>query len=244
MSNPVDNGGTLVLSIPQETRLEILDLIAADPNVDVLVVGLTAPLGPMTTALANDVLKWSPTAPIPTIVTWNSYKIEEPAFSDVVASGVPTFRSFRNCFQCDAGVLRLSGTPPDAAHATRAGATGADVRLAKLLRAAGGTLDADRARTLLSSFGVPLVGEAVASVADDGSGCGESLRLSGRDEDRVGRLSRTRATSVWSGSASPMPTRCGPRITEFIDRARDRSNPAAQRRRRARAADGQPMASR
>ena len=98
VSNPVDNGGTLVLSIPQETRLEILNLIAADPNVDVLVVGLTAPLGPMTEALANDVLKWSPTAPIPTIVTWNSYKIEEPAFSDVVASGVPTFRSFRNCF--------------------------------------------------------------------------------------------------------------------------------------------------
>ena len=39
VSNPVDNGGTLVLSIPQEKRLEILDLIAADPNVDVLVVG-------------------------------------------------------------------------------------------------------------------------------------------------------------------------------------------------------------
>ena len=65
VSNPVDNGGTLVLSIPQERRLEILDLIAADPNVDVLVVGLTAPLGPMTAALANDVLKWAPTAPIP-----------------------------------------------------------------------------------------------------------------------------------------------------------------------------------
>ena len=46
VSNPVDNGGSLVLSITQEQRLEILDLVANDPNVDVIVVGLTAPLGP------------------------------------------------------------------------------------------------------------------------------------------------------------------------------------------------------
>lgn len=173
VSNPVDNGGTLVLSIPQETRLEILDLIAADPNVDVLVVGLTAPLGPMTAALANDVLKWSPTAPIPTIVTWNSYKIEEPAFSDVVASGVPTFRSFRNCF----GALRafydyqarrpsLRTRPPlDATLDAEAGAA----------LAAGGTLDADRARTVLSAFGVPLVGETVATSPDQAVAAAESF---------------------------------------------------------------------
>ena len=132
VSNPVDNGGTLVLSIPQEKRLEILDLIANDPNVDVLVVGLTAPLGPMTAALANDVLLWSPTAPIPTIVTWNSYKIEEPAFSDVVASGVPTFRSFRNCFTRAARVLRLSGAPVIAAH--EAGARRGAERMPRRLR--------------------------------------------------------------------------------------------------------------
>jgi acyl-CoA synthetase (NDP forming) len=164
VSNPVDNGGTLVLSIPQETRLTILDLIAADPNVDVLVVGLTAPLGPMTAALANDVLKWAPTAPIPTIVTWNSYKIEEPAFSDVIASGVPTFRSFRNCFSAlrafyDYQERRptLRNRPPLVAPVSE------PTRQALSI---GGTLDADHARAVLTAFEVPLAGEVVAVSAD------------------------------------------------------------------------------
>ena len=165
VSNPVDNGGTLVLSIPQETRLEILDLIAADPNVDVLVVGLTAPLGPMTAALANDVLKWSPTAPIPTIVTWNSYKIEEPAFSDVVASGVPTFRSFRNCFGALRAFYDYQARRSSLRRRPELDASLSDAAAGAL--AAGGTLDADAARIVLSSFGVPLVGEMVASSADD-----------------------------------------------------------------------------
>jgi acyl-CoA synthetase (NDP forming) len=164
VSNPVDNGGTLVLSIPQETRLEILDLIAADPNVDVLVVGLTAPLGPMTIALANDVLKWSPTAPIPTIVTWNSYKIEEPAFSDVVASGVPTFRSFRNCFSALRAFYDYQARRPMLRNRPALVAPVSDEVRAAL--AAGGTLDADRARTVLTAFGVPLAGEVVVASAD------------------------------------------------------------------------------
>jgi acyl-CoA synthetase (NDP forming) len=164
VSNPVDNGGTLVLSIPQETRLTILDLIAADPNVDVLVVGLTAPLGPMTAALANDVLKWAPQAPIPTIVTWNSYKIEEPAFSDVIASGVPMFRSFRNCFAAmrafydyQARRPTLRNRPPLVAPVSE--------QTRKAL-AAGGTLDAERAREVLTAFEVPIAGEVVADSAD------------------------------------------------------------------------------
>ena len=164
VSNPVDNGGTLVLSIPQETRLEILNLIAADPNVDVLVVGLTAPLGPMTTALANDVLKWSPTAPIPTIVTWNSYKIEEPAFSDVVASGVPTFRSFRNCFSALRAFYDYQARRPTLRNRPALVAPVSDEVRSAL--AAGGTLDADRARTVLTAFGVPLAGEVVVASAD------------------------------------------------------------------------------
>lgn len=164
VSNPVDNGGALVLSIPQDTRLRILDLVANDPNVDVLVVGLTAPLGPMTSALASDIRVWAPTAPVPVIVTWNSYKIEEPAFSDVIAAGVPIFRSFRNCF----GALRAfydyqARRPLLRSRAPMPTALAADtVRLLDR----GGTLDAVASRTLLESFGVPLIGESVVTSAD------------------------------------------------------------------------------
>lgn len=164
VSNPVDNGGSLVLAISQDKRLEILDLVANDPNVDVIVVGLTAPLGPMTEALASDVRRWAPTAPVPVIVTWNSYKIEEPAFGDVIASGVPTFRSFRNCFRAlrayydyQARRPALHRRPPLAAILTPA---------AEAALATAGTLDADAARVLLETFGVPLVGETVTASAD------------------------------------------------------------------------------
>lgn len=163
VSNPVDNGGSLVLSISQERRLEILDLVANDPNVDVIVVGLTAPLGPMTEALANDVRVWAPTAPVPVIVTWNSYKIEEPAFGDVVASGVPTFRSFRNCFRALRAFYDHQDRRPHLRH--RATSAAALSPAAEAALAGGGTLDADAARVLLESFGVPLVGETVAADA-------------------------------------------------------------------------------
>ena len=39
-----------------------------------------------------------PAAPKPVIGTWNSYKTDEPGFQRLVESGVPVFRSFRNCF--------------------------------------------------------------------------------------------------------------------------------------------------
>ncbi|CAB4754314.1 MAG: CoA-binding protein [Actinobacteria bacterium] len=165
VSNPVDNGGSLVLSITQEKRLEILDLVANDPNVDVIVVGLTAPLGPMTEALANDVRVWAPTAPVPVIVTWNSYKIEEPAFTDVVMSGVPTFRSFRNCFRAMRAYYDYQERRP-ALHRRTAGEATLSPAAAAALEG-GGTLDADSARVLLESFGIPLVGEHVASTVDD-----------------------------------------------------------------------------
>lgn len=162
VSNPVDNGGTLMLSLDQPTRFKILDLIAADPNVDVLVVGLTAPLGGMSNALANDVLKWAPTAPIATIVTWNSYRIEEPSFGDVVASGVPTFRSFRNCFKA----LRAFYDYQDRRASLRARPAAPAAQPPGVL-AQGGTLNADDARALLEQFAIPFAGEAVAATADD-----------------------------------------------------------------------------
>jgi acyl-CoA synthetase (NDP forming) len=165
VSNPVDNGGSLVRSITQEKRLEILDLVANDPNVDVIVVGLTAPLGAMTEALANDVRVWAPTAPVPVIVTWNSYKIEEPAFTDVVMSGVPTFRSFRNCFRALRAYYDYQERRPALHRRVASGAVLSDAAAGALV--GGGTLDADAARVLLESFGVPLVGEHVAHNVDD-----------------------------------------------------------------------------
>lgn len=95
--NPIDNGASLMADT-QQRRLEVLDLIAADPNIDVIVVGLTGAIGKGTDDFADDVFHWAKTSPKPVIGTWNSYKTDEPGFQRLVESGVPVFRSFRNCF--------------------------------------------------------------------------------------------------------------------------------------------------
>lgn len=98
VANPIDNGGMFVVAAPQEDRLRVLDLIAADPNVDIIVIGLTGALSILTDNFAEDLLKWAATASKPVIATWNSYKTDEAGYEMLVESGVPIFRSFRNCF--------------------------------------------------------------------------------------------------------------------------------------------------
>ncbi|TMA30528.1 MAG: hypothetical protein E6J87_17920 [Deltaproteobacteria bacterium] len=99
VDNPVDNGAVFITSNPPEVRQKVLDLIAGDPNVDLLVVGITGALSPMTDQLASDLeaLAARGTAK-PIAVTWNSPKIDEAGYEAIVRSGWPLFRNFRNCF--------------------------------------------------------------------------------------------------------------------------------------------------
>jgi acyl-CoA synthetase (NDP forming) len=98
VANPIDNGGGFTLGAPKADRMRVLDLIAADPSIDYIVVGLTGALGPGTDSFAQDVLDWSMTGNKPIMFTWNSFKVDEPGYATLVRSGLPVFRSFRNCF--------------------------------------------------------------------------------------------------------------------------------------------------
>ena len=119
VANPIDNGATF-MSDTQKRRIEVLDIIAADPNIDVIVVGITGAIGKGIDDLADDVFHWAKTAPKPVIGTWNSYKTDEPGFQRLVESGVPVFRfPFRNCFARDACLRRLSGVAGDKTRAGR-----------------------------------------------------------------------------------------------------------------------------
>jgi acyl-CoA synthetase (NDP forming) len=99
VANPIDNGGGFTLGAPKADRMRVLDLIAEDPAIDYIVVGLTGALGPGTDAFAEDVLEWSAKGKKPIMFTWNSFKVDEPGYATVVRSGLPVFRSFRNCFR-------------------------------------------------------------------------------------------------------------------------------------------------
>jgi acyl-CoA synthetase (NDP forming) len=163
VSNPIDNGGNFITSQPAEVRQKLLDVIADDPGVDLIVVGVTGAVPPMSDELARDLeaLAARGTAK-PIVVTWNSPKTDEPGFDAIVRSGWPLFRSFRGCFAAirhwevyqarrRSWRERPAASPRLPAAARRA------------LEGASGVLGAAAGGELLRAFGLPLVREALAS---------------------------------------------------------------------------------
>lgn len=98
VSNPIDNGGTFMMTQPAEIRRQVLRDILADPGVDAVVVGVTGVVPPITDPLADDIEALAAEAGKPIIATWNSPRTDDAAFRTIVDSGVPLFRNFRNCF--------------------------------------------------------------------------------------------------------------------------------------------------
>jgi acyl-CoA synthetase (NDP forming) len=95
VSNPVDCGGPPVMT---PAGREILDLILADPNVDILVCPITGALETMSMPLARDLVEVAETTDKPIFVIWGSPVGTEPAYRDVLLpSNLPVFRTFHNC---------------------------------------------------------------------------------------------------------------------------------------------------
>ncbi len=168
VANPIDNGGTFVMTRPTEERQHVLDLVMADPSVDVLVVGITGAMGSMSDPVCDDLAVIAERGtPKPVIVTWNSPKIDERGYPLLIGSQLPMFRSFRNCFTAlarfeESRAARLGPTPaPPEVEAPSRDATRA------LDGAPSGPLDADRTTHLLDAYDVPLVREVLAGSAEE-----------------------------------------------------------------------------
>jgi acyl-CoA synthetase (NDP forming) len=173
VANPVDNGGSFLFTAAAEDRIRVLELIAADPNIDVLVVGVTGAVGEMSDNMCADLRAFAPRSPSPVVATWNSYKTDEAGFGDLVAAGIPLFRSFRNCFAALRGwrdhQARQSELRP---RRTEPAALSPSSRIALAL---GGTMPPGEARRLLADAGVPLVAEELATSPDEAARIAESI---------------------------------------------------------------------
>jgi acetate---CoA ligase (ADP-forming) len=178
VTNPIDNGGAFVAGNPQADRIKVLDLIAADPNVDIIVVGLTGAIPVLTDNFADDLLKWAPTASKPVIATWNSYNTEH-GYGALVESGVPIFRSFRSCFSA----LNAFRAYQDKRKNFRARKplTEPDQALAAELAAVPGTVSAQMASRILADAGVRMAGERIvasaAAAADAAQAFGRAVAM-------------------------------------------------------------------
>lgn len=179
VANPVDNGAQFLVTNPVEDRRRVFDLVAADENVDVIVVGLTGALGRLTDRFSEDIVSFIDSVAKPVIVTWNSFKTDQAGFETLVDAGVPMFRSFHNCF---AALRDFASYEQAAKHFRKRKAVRArlepSLRTAVDQAAAGAervALSTDLSRDLLSSFGVPLAGDVVVSSASAAVKAAESF---------------------------------------------------------------------
>jgi acyl-CoA synthetase (NDP forming) len=97
VSNPIDCGGPPVMTPAGRT---ILELILADPNVDILVCPITGALETMSMPLVRDLVDVAQTTDKPIHVIWGSPVGTEAAYRDLLlGSQLPVFRTFHNCVQ-------------------------------------------------------------------------------------------------------------------------------------------------
>ncbi len=171
VSNPVDNGGTFIITQPAEIRRQVIRDICDDPAVGYTVVGITGAVASMTDPLGDDILALANEVDKPIIATWNSFKVDELGFDRLVESGVPLFRSFRGCFAALAAYHRyqrqqegfrvrpaLSEAVPSAAE--------------EALRTSSTDTEA-----VLRAFGLPLAASEVASSPSDARQAAEEIGL-------------------------------------------------------------------
>ncbi len=95
VSNPVDCGGP---PVTMPAGRQILDLLLADPNVDVLICPITGALDMMSGPLARDLVAVAETTDKPIFVVWGSPVGTERAYTEtLLSSQLPVFRTFGNC---------------------------------------------------------------------------------------------------------------------------------------------------
>jgi acyl-CoA synthetase (NDP forming) len=112
----------------------------------------------LTEKFAGDLVDFLETGAKPLVVIWNSWDMESPAYQQLVKSGAPLFRSFRNCFQSLHGYfeyhrrLDLVRSRPEYEPPPVALASSPSVR----------TLDPAEAADLLQRYGVSVAMQNVA----------------------------------------------------------------------------------
>jgi acyl-CoA synthetase (NDP forming) len=162
--NPIDNGGVFVMRAEPPVRRTVIDLIASPPDIDLIVFGLNAAYGPLSDRMGEDILGWAPTGAKPAVAVWTSVITATAGYRDLVASGVPIFRSFGKCMRALSARARYLERRrrfqrPDMAVRPLGEAS------ARAL-ARGGVLGAADAAALLGDAGIRLAGERLVDTAE------------------------------------------------------------------------------
>src|SRR5690606_29235430 len=95
VSNPVDSGGP---PVADERGRRILDLILADPAIDILIVPITGAVEIFSDPFTRDLVDVAQTTTKPIFVVWGSpSSADEVYYRRLLDGGLPVFRTFGNC---------------------------------------------------------------------------------------------------------------------------------------------------
>jgi acyl-CoA synthetase (NDP forming) len=160
--NPLDSGG--VVTARPENRT-ILELMLADPNVDILFAPITGVFPGMSDALAKDLVDLHQHGGKPVVTAWTSPIHDDPAYRALCDAGVPLFHSFGNAIRGMKALVEFSRftrryRSPFSSVPVRASSARA---VARELLASSRPLDEVGAKQLLSAYGIPTVAEHVAT---------------------------------------------------------------------------------
>lgn len=94
VSNPVDCGGP---PVADERGRKILDLVLADPNVDVLLVPITGAVDLFSDPMTRDLVEVARTSTKPVFAVWGAPAgTDDTYYRRLLDGGLPTFRTFGN----------------------------------------------------------------------------------------------------------------------------------------------------
>jgi len=95
VSNPVDCGGP---PVADARGRRILELVLADPNVDILVVPITGAVAMFSEPFTRDIVDVARTTTKPIFVIWGAPPgTDDTYYKRLLGGGLPVFRTFNNC---------------------------------------------------------------------------------------------------------------------------------------------------
>jgi len=178
VSNPIDNGGH---PVGDERGRQILDVLVADPDVDVLIAPITGAFPPMSDRLAQDLVDVAETADIPICVIWGSPVGTESAYRDILlgSSKAVVFRTFGNCVTAirawrDFHTFRSTYHSAFDTVPARAAEAAAPVRVLLAGRTA---LSEWESKEILRGYGIPFATESLVTSAAEAVAVAERIGL-------------------------------------------------------------------
>src|SRR5947207_2253476 len=95
VSNPVDCGGP---PVADARGRQILDVILADKNVDILVIPITGAVVTFSEPFTRDIIEAAKTTPKPVFVVWGAPAgTDDTYYKRLLDGDLPVFRTFHNC---------------------------------------------------------------------------------------------------------------------------------------------------